>query len=124
MKSASYLENLAGLTIRNVQTEIDHTIPIATAKEKGDDVFSAYIQLYFDGYILNIYNTFEIIPDGGMDLKKLIGLKTISANETKEEAELLLDNGKVIKINLRDEAYTGPEAMFLKGPDELFVVWN
>ena len=123
MEDTEYLNKIVGLIINDVYTETETIISLKEKKEEEtNETISVYIQLHFNKYTLNIYNKFEIIPNRKTsDLK---GLKVISIEETKEEVNLLLDNGTCIKINLRDEAYMGPEAMCLYGPDNLCVVWN
>ena len=43
---------------------------------------------------------------------------------SEEAACLRFDDGSAIEIDLRDEAFEGPEAIVLDQPGESIVVWN
>jgi hypothetical protein len=126
MIKQSYLKYLIGQIIQRVDTDISTVIPLNQKKEEYEQIMSVYTQIYFDEYILDVYNKAEIL--GGtenMRIEELIGLKVIDTNETKEKAELIFGRGFIFKIDLRDEAYSNdPEAMCLHGPNNLCVVWN
>jgi len=82
-----------------------------------------YVQLIFEqGIVLSIYNEFRL-PNGD-DISSLRGEKLLKAEEKQEEIILHFSNGKSLSIDLRDEAYNGPEALQLNVPGQLTVVWN
>ena len=84
-----------------------------------------YVQLYFtDGAVLNIYNPFSLEASNPVDLADLAGSSVRMVSETPEKAVIEFDNGVQILIDLRDEAYIGPEAMQLNVPGKPGVVWN
>lgn len=53
-----------------------------------------------------------------------VGLKVFKAYETKDDTILIFSDDYKIVVDLRDEAYSDPEAMYLIGPDNFWVVWN
>ncbi len=123
----SYLKNLTGKKILGVNDGISHSIPIKTESSESsvEDLLETYIQLVLDEYTLTIYNSCEIIGSKIEDgLTKLEGLYILNINETEKAIEFKLDDGIILKVDLSDEAYYGPEAMHLLGPDDLSVVWN
>ena len=83
-----------------------------------------YTEINFENYELSIFNSHEIISTNNKFLINMIGQKVISVEENNVEAHIKFENNDVIKIQLGDEAYNGPEAMCLCGPDRLCVVWN
>jgi hypothetical protein len=82
-----------------------------------------YVQVLFEQDIaLNIYNEFKLF--NGHDLSSLNGTKLLRAEEKQDELILYFSNGKRLDIDLRDEAYNGPEALELHIPGQPPVVWN
>lgn len=73
-------------------------------------------QICFEDYRLNIYNTINIFPSDKAIID-FIGLKVLDTYETKEEAALIFQNNYKVLVNLRDEAYSDPDAMYLTGPN-------
>jgi len=123
MNDSNYLNILVGQTIKSVYKGVDTIIPLRGSKTgETKTIHPNYVQLHSHSYTLNIYNDYQILPHS--TLEELVGSTIISAEESKEEAVLLMDNGKHIKVSLKDEAYYGPEAMSLHGPDSLCVVRN
>lgn len=103
-KKNSPLNAIVGKTIRQV--------------DRGRD----YLGIAFDGgYGLSIYNSYEISKG---DFDKIVGSFAESINETEEFLRINLANGIEILVDLRAEAYQGPEAIQLNGPDNLIVIWN
>ncbi|HKG15075.1 MAG TPA: hypothetical protein VKB12_17255 [Pyrinomonadaceae bacterium] len=86
-----------------------------------------YLQVFFEGgAILNVYNVFHLsggaAGDGGappLDASTLAAVK-----EEVQEVELTFSNGVVISIDMRDEAYQGPEALELIRAGSPTVVWR
>jgi hypothetical protein len=123
MDEKSYLKQLLGKLV--TATDTGTSIIIGINMKEGDpdrERTFAMVQLFIEDYILNIENPTTIYPLG-KELDDLEGLKIIAVEETKEEAELIFDNGSRLIVNLRDEAYEGPEAMSLRGPNNFFVSW-
>jgi hypothetical protein len=124
MEKEYYLERLLGKVI--TKTDTGTSIVIGRNMKEDDpnrERTFAMVQLFLEDYILNIENPMTIIPSG-KELPDLEGLKVIATDENDEEAELIFDNGNRLIINLREEAYEGPEAMCLYGPDDFCVVWR
>jgi hypothetical protein len=81
-----------------------------------------YFQLVFvDGSVLSVYNPcrFE-----GVIFSDLSGcaLKDIRADETADVIVLVLDRG-TLYVNVHPDAWAGPEAMVLHGPENLIMIW-
>jgi hypothetical protein len=82
-----------------------------------------YVQLFFErDIVLNIYNEFKLF--NGHDLSALNGAKLLEVGEKQDELALYFSNGTRLDIDLRDEAYNGPEALELHVPGQPPVVWN
>ncbi len=124
MITNSYLEKLLGKVL--VRTQISTTTTVGITIKKEDllqQQFSLIYKLYFDDYLLIINNPISIIPSN-ISINDLVNNKIIIVNETKDEAELVFENGSKLVVNLREEAFYDPEAMSLMGPNNFCVVWN
>lgn len=74
---------------------------------------------------LAIYNKFELtgIPDN--DAQTLIGNTIDDVDESDGVITIKFKkNNASIKIDMKDDAYTGPEAIQLRVPGEPIVIWN
>jgi hypothetical protein len=121
----TYLELLVGRAVTGAEYNTSTVAPIDIIKN-GDASFiktSISIVVYFEEYRLSIYNNIRIWPPN-KEINDFVGLKVLEAFETKEEAVLKFQHDCKVVIDLRDEAYSGPEAMYLSGPDNFWVVWN
>ena len=119
-----YLEQLIGKAVTKTDITTSTTIGIRKTKdEPSNEKMEITLQLFLEDYLLNIYDPITIIP-ANKELLDFISLKVIAVSETKEEAELIFDNGYKVIINMREEVYFGPEAMCLYGPDDFCAVWN
>ena len=113
----SHLDSLINKKLRKVTHELDHTITLGDSNESID----LHLQLIFDDYILNIYNVHKLI---NVDrAHQLVGCE-LNRIENKESEITLWFNKKGVTVYLSDDAYTGPEAMSLYGPNNEIVVWN
>jgi len=123
----TFLNSIIGETIKKTNAEISTIIPLKKNKEDvGDELTLVYSQLYFDNYTLLIYNNYKIICNNNQAIKidELVNSRVLRTNEEKDFVELIFDNNCKLIVDLRDDAYNGPDAMCLKGPNDLFVVWN
>jgi hypothetical protein len=79
-----------------------------------------YLQFTFsDGSTLNIYNKYRYFGDvADIENKTLV-----SVDETQERV-LLHFSGSQLEIGLRNEDYSGPEALALQRPGHALVVWD
>ena len=124
MKDQSYLQLLIGKPVTGAKYNTSTVAPINNDKNDSSLIrTSIFVQIYFEDYRLNIYNTIRISPSDKV-VDNFVGLKVLEAYETGDEAVLVFSDGYKIVIDLRDEAYSDPEAMYLTGPDNFWVVWN
>lgn len=79
-----------------------------------------YLQLWFsDGSTLNIYNKYRCVVDVS-DIEK----KTLESVDETPERVLLNFAGSPLEIGLRNDDYSGPEALDLRRPGNALVVWT
>lgn len=116
------LEILKGKQILNIETEISTFAAISSNDREMQ--FEIPIKLFFEQHDLFIYNQWRIESASPIGIDKLIGSVVVSIVLENNILTLGLDNGVQIRVNLSDEAYTGPEAMVLYGPGKSIVVWN
>jgi hypothetical protein len=84
-----------------------------------------YLQIHFElGPSLSIFNTVALTGPVAEDLAAINGKRLLIADESAEKATLRFEDESVIEVDLRDEAFNGPEAMTLHLPGEPIVVWN
>lgn len=124
VNNESYLKLLIGKYVTKTEYSSSTIAPING--DKNDPFLikaSVFVQIYFEDYRLNIYNTMHVIPSDRM-VNDFIGLKVMEVYETKEEAILKFKNNYKIIVDMRDEAYSDPEAMYLAGPNNFWTVWN
>lgn len=76
-----------------------------------------------DGTSLCIYNRFDLLGFGLEEASILIGSTVTEATESESSAVIRFGD-RAIQVDLRDEAYEGPEAMQLLVPGKPIVVWN
>lgn len=120
MKSEQYLDRLIGKVLIDAELITATLVPINGI---GRELFTIANSLHFEDYRLTVNNPMIIRPSD-RSLKSLLGLKIIATMENEQEAQLTLDNGSIILIDLRDEAYFDPEAMVLKGPNNFCAIWQ
>jgi hypothetical protein len=120
----SYLLLVVGKTVTDIEYNLATVASINPPEGRAArPAQSIYLQLKLQEYTLHIYNHFTTYPVEG-DIDKYLGLKVIEVAESNTEVKLIFDNGSKIIVDLRDEAYTDPEAMYLRGPNNFAVVWN
>jgi hypothetical protein len=54
----------------------------------------------------------------------LVGRRVEMVQEAQSQFVMSLDDGRELTVDLRDEAFSGPEAMMLTGPNNEIIVWN
>jgi hypothetical protein len=79
--------------------------------------------LSIEDYSIVISNKIEFHP-GLKSVNDLIGLSIQSIEESESSILIKTTNGMWLLIDLRPEAYFGPEALVLHGPNDVCVVWN
>jgi hypothetical protein len=84
--------------------------------------------LFEGGWELAIYNPFVIEKTGDRisvdEESYLVGKTVVDCASDSEEFILTLSGRINLRVDLSDEAFTGPEAMQLIGPSGEIVVWN
>ena len=104
--STSPLHEIEGLTVTSAEVVHD------------------YVQLAFGDEIgLSIYNPIAITPQS-ISVDKLIGRIVVSASESADAIELAFSDGVFIKVDMREQAYQGPEALQLDRKGLPIVIWN
>ena len=99
---ANALSELIGFTVTKVESIHD------------------YLQITFsDGSIMNVYNKYSY--DG--NVSDLENKTLISFSEHSDGVELRF-LGSQFEIGLRDDDYSGPEAIALRRPGKEPVIWN
>ena len=74
-----------------------------------------------DDYTLNIYNKHRL--ENANSLEELEN--QILSRVDEQDSEIIFHFGnKSLKVDMSDQGYTGPEALLLRGPNNLNVVWN
>jgi hypothetical protein len=109
--SASPIDDLIGLRL--------------TSHEPVED----YVQLSFEegAAILSIYNRYEVRgpePELGQGLGNMMGRRLIGVATGPDFVEFTFEQGSSVVVDLRDDAYTGPEAMHLLRSGRATVVWR
>lgn len=77
-----------------------------------------------NGISLAIYNRYELVGFVSGDAPQLIGNIVTQVDEDADTTTIRFENNWALLIDLRDGAYTGPEAMQLRVPGEPIVIWN
>lgn len=80
------------------------------------------VRLEIEDYTLIITNKFTLAPSAPID--SLINTVIVNVEESESSIRIQVSNGLLLTIDLSDEAYFGPEALVLHGPDNLCIVWN
>jgi len=77
-----------------------------------------------NGVSLAVYNKYESVGFSLDDARWLAGNAVADVNESADTITIRFQNNWMLRIDMRDEAYTGPEAIQLRVPSEPIVVWN
>lgn len=120
MSDEKYLNRLTGKRLTSFDISTSTVLPI---NGNGKEVYTIANALYFEDYQLNINNPISITPSD-KELQDLVDQKVMATDERKDEAEIVFANGTKILVDMRDEVYYDPEAMYLIGPNNFWVVWN
>ena len=76
---------------------------------------------------LSIYNRWTVrgpTTDSSSTANALVGRSIVSVQTEEAFIGIAFEGGWSIMVDLRDEAYDGPEAMQLRIPGRPIVVWN
>lgn len=77
-----------------------------------------------NGASLAIYNKFDLVGPASNDQNRLIGNIVARVEESADAISIIFENNLALRIDLREEAYAGPEAMQLCVPGAPIIVWN
>jgi hypothetical protein len=77
-----------------------------------------------NGASLSIYNRYKLFGFDTSDAQVLIGQVVTHVNDDINAVTIIFGNNSEIRIELVDDAYTGPEAIQFRVPGEPIVVWN
>lgn len=92
---------------------------------QSGSVLGAIQQICFEnGVSLAIYNKYKLVGIGVSDEKLLVGSIVIDVDESTDATTIMFENNSALRIDMRDEAYTGPEALQLRVPGEPIMIWN
>jgi hypothetical protein len=118
-----YLKLLIDRQVVDVGTEISTTIPIMD-NNPDNILIETPLRISFDIYTLFIYNRWTFLSEKSERVEELNGKQLTCVQTVSETLELWFNSVDVIKIDMSDNGYIGPEALVLDGPDNLTVVWN
>lgn len=83
-----------------------------------------YVQLQFgNGDLLNVFNEFSIEGGCGSELVDLMGLNVNAVTIAHDEVCLKLGKA-VLRVSLREEAFSGPEAVEYIPATGSRIVWS
>lgn len=77
--------------------------------------------------VLSIYNSCEVrgfSPESEQAITSLMGQRLLAVTMCSSCVELRFDGGCLLSVDVRDEAFIGPEAMVLHQPGKSPVVWT
>lgn len=77
-----------------------------------------------DGSVLAIFNSRSWTGRTGSEGSWPPGCRCLEVAVSPSDATLRFDDGATLTIDLRDNAFSGPEAMVFSVPDGPIVVWN
>ena len=104
-------------------TEISTTAPLMD-NDPDKIRIETPLRISFDLYTLFIYNRWTFISENSKRVEELKGQELTSIRIVLETLELGFNSADVIRIDMSDNGYIGPETLVLNGPDNLTVVWN
>lgn len=93
------------------------------------EIVEDYEQLIFEdgAAILSIYNPYEVLgpePESGQTISRVMGRRLLGVTTRPTLVELSFEEYWSVNVDIRDEAFTGPEAMVLHQPGKSPVVWT
>lgn len=77
-----------------------------------------------NGISLVIYNRYELVGFVSSDAQYLLGINVTAVDVGADTLTIRFGNNWALRVDMRDEAYTAPEAMQLRVPGEPIVIWN
>jgi hypothetical protein len=123
ISEVGHLKLLVDRLVVDVGTEISTTIPIMD-NNPDKILIETPLRISFDLYTLFIYNRWTFTSEISERVEQLKGQELTRIRAVSETLELWFNSADIIKIDMSDNGYIGPEALVLNGPDNLTVVWN
>lgn len=117
------LKMLIDRVVVNVGTEISTTAPLME-KDPDKIVIEIPLAISFDTYTLIIYNRWTFVSDASNRVEKLRRQTLKKIQIVSDSLEFWFHTGDILKIDMSDDGFIGPEALELTGPDNFSVVWN
>jgi hypothetical protein len=119
----SYLDNIKGKKIIDLQFLTETYYPIKTEKEdKSEPQTVPSIWLDLGDYKITITNPITLENTPG-DIYTFLNKIIINVVESDKHVCIVTSDGQKLNIDLSEDAYVGPEAIVLYGPNDLIVVW-
>lgn len=109
------------------ETKVSKTIlnKICGLRIKDIDLKGDTAGILFENDInIIIYNKYRLTGFSAEEQQKTLGKTVSSVEEKPDEILITLDNDWSILVDLRNEAYSGPEALQVCIPGEPIVIWN
>jgi hypothetical protein len=78
--------------------------------------------VFDDGTSWVIWNEFELRGPVRDDANKLLGKTVVASEENDERATAVFSDTSIVAIDLRDNAWFGPEAMLVRLPDGTLLI--
>ena len=116
----SILKELKGKKINSVEFILSSTNEI---NNKENTSLEVHLLLFFNDYYLSIFNNFSLLVNN-KNVNKLVGDTLIEIKEDEDTIDFIFLSGERLQVNMKEDGYSGPEAMHLAGPNSLNVVWN
>jgi hypothetical protein len=119
----NHLNKLVGKQIIKLEVYPSTYYPINTSDSKLEPLTINELWINFGEYQLNIGNNYELNSELN-NIEALVGQVIKEVIETNDAVKMVTTLGNILTINLRDEAFNGPEAMSLHGPENYLKIWN
>jgi hypothetical protein len=115
----NFVQLLLHKQIQNIYIDTSEYIGI----EGENHIVVPEIILHIEDYALRISNLISLGP-ALASIDDLLGFHIVQIEDDAAQIKISTGEGKWFAIDLRNEAWVGPEALVLYGPNDLIVVWN
>ena len=118
----NFLSILKTRKLKSVEFNLSSTYGIKDLEQDNSKI-ELLLFLEFEICSLSIYNEFELIGSRKV-VGELAGEILFDVIEGIESIDFVFGNGDIIRVNMTEEGYRGPEAMHLLCENGIRVVWN
>ncbi len=115
----SYLKLLEGKQIQHLYVGEGFIYCLQTGRE----LIVPEIVIVMEDYHLCISNRIMLDPPQ-TKIEDLVGCFVQEGRDDDLEVTIITTDHRTLVIDLREDAWVGPEALVLNGPENLIVVWN